>query len=388
MNNRSTTATNLVITVLFLSVLCLPLVDNIFTIAPRLPNTEQRSLSQLPKLRLDRRSIADFHGKFVRYFIDNFGFRNHLIRWNSLFKLKVLKVQQFPKVLVGRDDWLYLVKDDDGNNPLDFYRAIGIFRNPGEVAAWARPLVEIDRRLREKGIRFIVLFAPMKPSVYPEFIPGYFRPVRDVTRLDQVKEYLEKETRVEFIDLVKSVKEGKEGRRVFFKYDVHWNSYGAYFAYRRILENLAPRYPSMRPASLDEYAVKWSVLPGGDLAGMLGLKDRFMEEYPDFRPVRKHRAGKVPVPYSTKFSRFTEAFETGDGSLPRGVIIHDSFFNFIKPFLAEHFSRLACFQGYSRFDLSVIEREKPDLVFFEMVESYTQKSPAYVKILDLEQGAH
>lgn len=382
MKNRYATATNILITVLLLSVLWLPIADNIFNIAPPLPNTEQRSLSELPKLRLDRKSIADFHGKFVKYFIDNFGFRNHLIRWNSLFKLKVLGVNQFPKVLVGRDDWLYLVKDDDGNNPLDFYRAIGIFRNPEEVAAWARPLVEIDRRLREKGIRFIVVFAPMKPSVYPEYIPGYFRPVRDVTRLDQVKEYLEKETRVEFIDLMKSVKEGKEGRRVFFKYDVHWNSYGAYFAYRRILEDLAGRYPSMRPASLEDYRVKWILLPGGDLAGMLGLKDRFMEKYPDFKPVRKHRAGRAPVAYPTKFSRFTEAFETRDGSLPRGVVIHDSFFNFLKPFMAEHFSRLACFQGYSRFDFSVIEREKPDVVFFEMVESYTQKSPAYVTILE------
>ncbi len=382
MKNRYATATNILITVLLLSVLWLPIADNIFNIAPPLPNTEQRSLSELPKLRLDRRSIADFHGKFVKYFIDNFGFRNHLIRWNSLFKLKVLGVNQFPKVLVGRDDWLYLVKDDDGNNPLDFYRAIGIFRNPEEVAAWAGPLVEIDRRLREKGIRFIVLFAPMKPSVYPEYIPGYFRPVRNVTRLDQVKEYLKKETRVEFIDLLKSVKEGKEGRRVFFKYDVHWNSYGAYFAYRRIQEDLAGRYPSMRPASLEDFRVKWILMPGGDLAGMLGLKDRFMEEYPDFKPARKQRAERVPVAYPAKFSRFTEAFETRDGSLPRGVVIHDSFFNFIKPFMAEHFSRLACFQGYSRFDFSVIEREKPDVVFFEMVESYTQKSPAYVTLLE------
>jgi hypothetical protein len=123
-------------------------------------------------------------------------------------------------------------------------------------------------------------------------------------------------------------------------------------------------------------------LDGGDLAGMLGLKDRFREEYPDFKPVHRERATRVPVAYPAKFSRFTDAYENRDGSLPRGVVIHDSFFNFLKPFLAEHFSRLACFQGYSRFDFSVIEREKPDVVFFEMVESYTQKSPAYVTVME------
>ncbi|TFH42980.1 MAG: hypothetical protein E4G96_02240 [Chrysiogenales bacterium] len=383
MKNGFATATNIIITALFVTVLWLPILDNLFNIAPVLPNMEQRSLSQLPELRLNRKSIADFHGKFVKYFIDNFGFRAHLIRWNSLFKLKVMKVEQFPKVLVGKDDWLYLVKDDDGNNPLDFYRAIGIFRGPEEIAAWSRPLVEIGQRLAKKGIRFIVIFAPMKTSVYPEFIPDYFKPVRDTTRLDQIKEYLVHSTTIEFIDLGDAVREGKEGRRVFFKYDVHWNSYGAFYAYRKIMDALVREYPRMRPLSLDDYTVEKVMFPGGDLAGMLGLKDVFSEEYPHFMPIRKANAVRSLIPYPAKFSRLSDVYKTGDRTLPRAMVIHDSFFNFIKPFLAEHFERMACFQGYNRVDFSVIEIEKPDIVFFEMVESYTQKSPFYVTPLNL-----
>ena len=91
-------------------------------------------LSQLPELRPDRKSLVDFHNKFVKYFIDNFGFRNTLIRWNSLLRLKFLKVESFPRSWLGKDDWLYLIKDDDGNNALDYYRVTRPFADEREIA--------------------------------------------------------------------------------------------------------------------------------------------------------------------------------------------------------------------------------------------------------------
>ena len=39
---------------------------------------------------------------------------------------------------------------------------------------------------------------------------------------------------------------------------------------------------------------------------------------------------------------------------------------------------MACFQSYNRIDLSLLDIEKPDVVIYEMAESFIQKSPAYV----------
>ena len=200
-----------------------------------------------------------------------------------------------------------------------------------------------------------------------------------MTRLDQVKTYLEKKSDLDVLDLGPAVLEAKKLYRVYFKHDVHWNTYGAFYGYRAMLEELGRSIPGLKPLAIDAYTVEPRVFPGGDLAGMLGLKDRFKEEYFIFTLKSGSRVKRMPVPYPATVSRFSDAYEAPDRSLPRAVVFHDSFFNFNKQFLAEHFSRMVCFQSYNRVDFSIVDREKPDLVLiYEMVESFTQKSPSYV----------
>ncbi len=370
--------TGMAVAAVLVASLWIPAVDNLFNIAPRLTGNESSQLSKLPELKPGLKYIAEFHKKYVKFFINDFGFRSVLIRWNSLLRLELLRVERFPKVLVGKDDWLYLIKDDDGNNVLDYYRVTRPFANEREVAAWARPLLAMKKQCDRRGIRLLVVFAPMKTRVYPEYMPENYSPLRNVTRLDQVKAYLEKSSDVDFIDLGPAVLEGKKSHRVYFKHDVHWNTYGAFYGYQAIMEKLGRSMPGLKPLAMDAYAVEPHVLPGGDLAGMLGLKDRFKEEYFIFTLKSGSRVKRIPVPYQAKVSRFSDAYEAADRSLPRAIVFHDSFFNFDKQFMAEHFSRLVCFQSYNRVDFSIVDIERPDLVLFEMVESFTQKSPSYV----------
>ena len=112
--SRITSAAYIITIVLFMLAIWLPNIGSIFNIAPQGESSEQRAMTKLPELGLNRKSIIDFQSKFMKFYVDNFGFRNVLIRWNSLFKLNVLKVDQFPKVLVGKEGWLYLIKDDEG----------------------------------------------------------------------------------------------------------------------------------------------------------------------------------------------------------------------------------------------------------------------------------
>jgi len=370
--------TGLAVAAVLVASLWIPTVDNLFNIAPWLTGNESSQLSKLPELRANLKSAAEFQKKYVKFFLDDFGFRNALIRWNSLLRLEFLRVKRFPKVLVGKDDWLYLIKDDDGNNVLDYYRVTRPFASEREVAEWAHPLLEMKKQCDRRGIRLLVVFAPMKTRVYPEYMPDNLEPLRSVTRLDQVKAYLGKGSGVDFIDLGPAVLEAKKLHRVYFKHDVHWNTYGAFYGYRAMMEELGRGNPALKPLAIDAYAIEPRVFPGGDLAGMLGLKDRFEEEYFIFTLKSGSRVKRLPVPYAAKVSRLSNAYESADRSLPRVVVFHYSFFNFIKQFMSEHFSRMVCFQSYNRVDFSIVDREKPDMLIYEMVESFTQKSPSYV----------
>jgi hypothetical protein len=370
--------TSIALTAIFITSLWIPTIDNLFNIAPSITGNEKSMLSQLPEFKLDRKSIVDFHNKFVKYFIDNFGFRNTLIRWNSMLKLKFLKVAQFPKVLVGKDEWLYLIKDDEGNNALDYFRAVKPFLTEKEIADWVQPMVDIKKYCDRKGIRFLLVFCPMKLRIYPEYVPRYLEPVRETTRLDQILAYLNKHTDINCIDLGVAIMEVKKQHVVFLKHDVHWNAVGAFYGYRRIAAELAEFYPQLKPRPITDYNLVPETIQGGDLASMLGLKDRFSETIYLLNPKYKQRSMKVALSYQVKSSRFTEVFENADRSLPRAIVYHDSFFNFVKPFMAEHLSRMVCFQSYNRVDLSLLDAEKPDIVIYEMAESFSQKSPAYV----------
>jgi len=370
--------TSIALTAIFITSLWIPTIDNLFNIAPSITGNEKSMLSQLPEFKLDRKSIVDFHNKFVKYFIDNFGFRNTLIRWNSMLKLKFLKVAQFPKVLVGKDEWLYLIKDDEGNNALDYFRAVKPFLTEKEIADWVQPMVDIKKYCDRKGIRFLLVFCPMKLRIYPEYVPRYLEPVRETTRLDQILAYLNKHTDINCIDLGVAIMKVKKQHVVFLKHDVHWNAVGAFYGYRRIAAELAEFYPQLKPRPITDYNLVPETIQGGDLASMLGLKDRFSETIYLLNPKYKQRSMKVALSYQVKSSRFTEVFENADRSLPRAIVYHDSFFNFVKPFMAEHLSRMVCFQSYNRVDLSLLDAEKPDIVIYEMAESFSQKSPAYV----------
>lgn len=373
-----TSAAYIITIVLFVLAIWLPNLGGMLNIAPQGENSEQRAMEKLPELRLNRKSIIEFQSKFMKYYVDNFGFRNVLIRWNSLFKLNVLKVDQFPKVLVGKDDWLYLIKDDEGNNSLDYYRSLSLFAGEKEVEEWARPLVDVQKFLARRGIRMLVAFVPMKPRIYPEYIPDYLKPVHKETRLDQMMEYLKKRTTVDVVDTGPALLAGKKDHLVFIKHDVHWNVYGAYCAYRVIMEDLSRYMKSMTPCSLDDYQIKTGRFTGGDLANMLGLKDMFTEDAYSFALKGGSKVKWLPVEYPAPFSRFTQALVNPDRTKPRAVVFHDSFFNFLKPFMAEHFSRMACFQSYGRFDGNVIDIEKPDVVIFEIAEHFLLKTPAYI----------
>jgi alginate O-acetyltransferase complex protein AlgJ len=376
--SKSAYSTGMVIVVIFIASLWLPIIDNCFNIVPAITKNEKSKLSMLPELKPDPASVFIFYKMFIRNFIDNFGFRNSLIRANSLLKLKLLKVDEFPKVLIGKENWLYLIKDDDGNNALDYYRVTRPFTSDKELAEWTQPILDVERQCKKRGIKFIVAIAPMKTRVYPEYIPRYLEPLRKTTRLDQLKEYLGKHTDIDFVDMGEAVLEGKKKYIVFLKYDVHWNGYGAFFAYQMLTEKLAHFYPYIKPKTIDDYAPVSGVIPGGDLASMLGLKDMFSETAFVLKPKFNSRAKRGMILYPVKSSRLSDYFETGDRSLPRAIVFHDSFFNLMKLYLPEHFSRMACFQSYNRIDLSIINVEKPDVVIYEMSESFIQKSPAYV----------
>jgi hypothetical protein len=73
----------------------------------------------------------------------------------------------------------------------------------------------------------------------------------------------------------------------------------------------------------------------------------------------------LPKGYPELMVRY--AMERPDPGLPRAVVYHDSFTNWIIPALSEHFRRIVYVWDY-KIDQALLERERPDVVIQAIVE--------------------
>ncbi len=348
--------------VMFLGVISLPLVGKLLPSEGSFALTENRRPAPLPTIKVSGPgwgySIVSFPRRFERYWNDSFAFRWYLIRAHSLAML-ALGMSPSPKALVGQDGYLFYAAEQS----VDYFRGVKPFDAAG-VARWREDLENRRRWLAERGIRYLVVVAPDKETIYPEFMPPALRPVRAESRLDQLLTDLRLHSKVEVVDLRSALLRAKADERVYHKTDTHWNDAGALVASREILNWLRRWFPEIGteppPGSLQT-----RMAAGGDLARMLALEDRLPEmriEWVPSSPKRAHVIADDPVD-----SPDITVMGCTDCRGPRVVMNQDSFNTNLAPFLADHFSRLVRVDG-SRLNHALIEREKPALVIQEFVE--------------------
>ncbi|MDR1132843.1 MAG: hypothetical protein LBL05_01700 [Synergistaceae bacterium] len=105
-----------------------------------------------------------------------------------------------------------------------------------------------------RGVAFLCLLTPDKPSVYPDYLPSYLLEHKGVSRREQYSMIL-KDTPINFIDmtdiLLKHKKEYKSFNKRFDLY--HWNGYGLYLTYQTVCEALRYSRSSFNPLPEGEY---------------------------------------------------------------------------------------------------------------------------------------
>lgn len=347
---------------MFVVVIGLPLAGKLLPVEGAFALTENRRPAPLPTMQIGGPgwgySIVSFPRRFERYWNDSFAFRWYLIRGHSLLKL-ALGVSPSPKALVGRDGYLFYAAEQS----VDYFRAVKPF-TPAELARWRQDLEDRRAWLAARGIRYLVVVAPNKETIYPEFMPPVLRPVRPQTRLDQLLAELRQHSDIDILDLRPALRAAKEHGRVYHKTDTHWNDAGAVVAADEILARTKDWFPELNAAPMAG-SLFVQEAPGGDLARILALEDRYPEKRIEWVPSTPSRARQTHVAGAAASAiNVTECNGCGG---PRVVMNQDSFNTNLAPLLSERFSRIAFVDG-TRLDHSLIEREKPALVIQEFVE--------------------
>ncbi|MDB5763995.1 MAG: hypothetical protein JWQ21_2990 [Herminiimonas sp.] len=334
---------------------------------------EKRRLAAMPKLDGSISAIKAFPEKFSRYYDDNFGLRDVLIRWHNLAKGVLLGQSPVRNAIIGKQGWLFLA---DGNILAD-YQGTHPFKEE-ELERWRVVLEGKKRWLASQGIQYLFLVAPDKPSVYPEFMPDNIGRIGGGSRLDQLISYLKKYSDIEILDLRPSLREGKGAARVFHKTDTHWNEQGAYIAYREIMNRLSKEGRPFTPRNPNEFTQVEETTDGHDIAGMMGLQNVFKEKNIHLMPKTERCAREVAFRLDNMYAwpKYTPdhapyARECKTASV-RAVFFQDSFGTGLVNFISEHFRRIVYVWDYPNHAVlnSIIQQEHPDIVIEERVERH------------------
>jgi len=168
-----------------------------------------------------------------------------------------------PGVVLGKDGWLFLA----AGRSFEGYRHV-IPMTFDQLEQCRLDLEEKQSRLKAHGIDFLLVIAPDKGTIYPEYLPGYARAADAPSRLDQLLEHMRARSSVQVLDLRPTLFKAKEQHQVYHKTDSHWNEFGAQAACRTILDTI--HHPSAAREDLNEYRCIESVNEKGDERRMMG----------------------------------------------------------------------------------------------------------------------
>jgi hypothetical protein len=347
----------------FVAAVWLPLSDSIFKWDPAPEQDEKRLLASAPALPRAIRDIATLPGTFESYYNDNFGFRKSLLCLHGVAILA--RLAESPDVVVGGHGWLY------------YKPSLTDYADAEEVSVetlelWRRVAEARRDWLARRGIRYMVVIAPNKCSVYPEHLPAKVARRGKRSRLDRFLRHMHGRSTIEIVDLRPALLAAKEVGRAYDVTDTHWTGLGGLAAVTDFAARLRVTFPAVPP--VDESSAIYSAKreAAGDLAKMLGLsgvltETRLHVTLADGRDPVEDRSDPLYsdaawAPYETRY-----VFKGKEEHLPRAIIFGDSFGEGIMFLMGRCFSRLVLIMT-PRFDCAIVERENPDIVIDQFVE--------------------
>lgn len=325
-------------------------------------SNENRKLAERPSLPGNFKDAGKYSDRWLSFYRDHFGLRNTLIRAVAETRFHGLGADTDGNVVIGKDGWLFLRPDGDRN--FIAYRGLNPL-SEDELTAWQQLLERRNAWLKAHGIPYLVVIPPDKQTIYSEFLPGEYAPIRKISRLDQLIARLrESHSPVRLIDLRAALIAAKPTARLYHKTDTHWNDAGAFVGYGVIMGAVREMLPQWNiiPQTRDDFVVSPISSEVGDLARMMDMPDQYPDAGYAFR-----RKRPFPIPTAMMDRNESTVMDINNPTLPHLVFYRDSFGIALVPMIGPHFGRVV-YAFHYEMDPEMIAREKPDLVISEFLE--------------------
>jgi len=174
-------------------------------------------------------------------------------------------------VIAGKDGFLFL--GNKYNNVL--HKTNGVYRpSEKEIEEWTKKLKDLQTWYEERGIKFVIVIAPNKHSIYPEKLPNWMQ-YDGKTLTDDIVEFSQKKN-INMLDLRQLLLE-KKITKVYYTTDTHWNTKGSSIGYKETIKYINNKYKASY--KLPKYALHATHRVSGDLANFLKINYVLPKDY-------------------------------------------------------------------------------------------------------------
>lgn len=269
------------------------------------------------------------------------------------------------KVLKGQAGWLFLANDT--NRTLDQITGRRLLTD-GERDAWAEFLISVDNLAGRRGIQALYVVAPNKECVFARHLPNDV-PFADHRIISQLRSLVD-ELRLRNVRLMYPLELlASEHPHATYSYgDTHWTDYGAALVTDEILATLK--------------GVESSNFGSGDFRiefRNTDLRSKLGGTCVEPMPVRIRQSAARCVSNNGRINTGrSQTFRSErDDARGRLLFIHDSFGEWLTPFLAERFEETTTLWS-SSFPADLIESVRPTVLLFERAERFLLVPPPLV----------
>ncbi len=358
------------ITVVFLAfIMILPLVT---VVGNMLPQKQESELSEAEKAVLEQNGtltkddgtqtgstaggdVKDPSGdsgflrlqKGINTFTDGLFGRSKLIAFNTgLTSLLTGGTYiESTQTLMGKNGMFFYKTELDGK-PIWDYMGINHFTE-AEMAAIAANLTATRDHLNAVGIEFYTMCIPNKEIIYAENMPDTIARVNEVSRGEQLAEYLHKNTDLIFVYPKDALMANKDKIQLYYSTDSHSNQIGAFVNMQEFFRMAYGTHAEIDSVTFRTDATDYA----GDLVTMAGLTDKY----------------DIDTVYVFEQDSADRA-QYHDQVL---LYVGDSFGGFLSQ-ICKGYYREVYWEDARDFQYSMLDRYDPDVVIWERAERYCE----------------
>jgi len=333
---------------------------------------ENRKLNKKSQLFLGTKINLNFGKETEDWLSDHFYKRELIIRKNSKLNEIIKNRIENDAAFLGKEDWIFY----KGNNSILNYQNINLFSKE-ELNQIKDVLVSRKRYFDSKKAKYYTIIIPDKNKIYGDkYYPKYIKKMNSIGRAKQLQLYLES-LNIKGLFIIypyESLLHESEKTLTYWKNDTHWNTYGAYIGYLKLINEIKKDFPDIQEVKETDINISEAPFLGPDLLKLLSMDiEKGLEKYKNvlYKTVSLKKENFDYIKNDGKYG--INGIITKSNKKYKVLVFRDSFTISMVPYISQTFGEVNYIWSHNLNEYEIlINNYKPDIVIYESVERYIE----------------